>query len=163
IPIAGWIQGWRRERLQKALTGTRPEVPRLRPEFDPFEERSFLGLDFTSAVQVALVGAGAVLVRELFANTDRAVITPASPVPSHGPQADAEEGPLFQTPQGWGVGDDAPRYWAGPSLSLEDAPAEMVTRLDSATEAESSSEPGNLPDGPGVDDPVASPVRGGGG
>ncbi len=113
LPVSGWVKGWRRERRHKQLTGTRPEVPRLRPEYDAFEERSFLGLDFTSAVQVALVGAGAMLVRELFASTAQAA-TPATPLPAPQAALRGEEPPAKPSGGGGGGGGEDGRHWATP-------------------------------------------------
>jgi YD repeat-containing protein len=165
LPISGWVASRRGERLRKRASGRRPEVARLRPEYDPFEDRSFMGLDLFSALQVALVGTGVALLAEVFRQSANGAIVPA-PVPPGGPPRAAEAPPGDGVPftaVAWGGGAGTEGAWGSQAEARPSVPDELLTQLALAETATLGGSPGS-PDGdPGLGDLSSSDAGHGGG
>ncbi len=165
LPVAGWLWAWREGRRVKRAAARRPQVAQLRPEFDPFEERTFLGLDVPSAVSVALVGTGLALAGDVLREALLHAATPPAPAPpGAAPQAAAAlqaEGPPSPA-FGSGGGGGAEREYGSRAVTPGDLPDGLITRL---TSAGVSNLPGDSLDAdPGqLGNSGGGPAQGGGG
>ena len=126
--MAGWLSAWREDRRRKQAAARRPQAPRLLPAFDPFEDRSFLGPNFTMLLQVGLVGTGAAIFGELL----HQAFTRVDPLPAASRRAPRPAGgaapgsdlPRPPVPRGGGGGgsEGGGRGWADPLAVAAESP-----------------------------------------